>query len=318
MKPRLVITMGDPAGIGPELCCRVCTDSDLRERCQPLVVGSRALLQRVAEAIAVPPPAQIVEPDGLALDAAAVEPGRPAAACGAAALVCVEHALALVRDGDCAALVTAPLNKAAVAASGARDFVGHTELLAQRCGVERPVMLLYDERIAVVPITGHQSLRSVPDALDEDAVMRSARLLHDALTRLRGRAPRLALCGLNPHAGEDGLFGDEEQRILAPVVARLREQGIAIDGPIPADSAFTPTALERYDGHLACYHDQGLIPFKALAFASGVNTTLGLPIVRCSPDHGTAFDRAWQGTADAGSMRAACFLALRMSAAAAE
>ena len=313
MPPRLAITMGDPAGVGPELCCRVAAEPAVRAACEPVVVGSRDLLARVAERLGRTLPATVVEPDDLALDAAAVVPGAVDAECGAAALAAIEHAVAGCRAGDYAGVVTAPGHKQALDAAGC-PFPGHTELLAARCGGNEPaVMLLYDPAIAVALVTVHRSLRSVPDAVDRAGVVRTGRLLVESLRRIRGEEPRIAVLGLNPHAGEGGLFGDEDERVLLPAVADLRAAGIDAEGPLPPDTAFTPAARRRYAGHVCCYHDQGLIPFKALAFEHGVNVTLGLPIVRTSPDHGTAFDLAWTGEAAAGSMRAAVLLAARLA-----
>jgi 4-hydroxythreonine-4-phosphate dehydrogenase len=308
--PRLAMTMGDPAGVGPELCCRVAADPSVQASCVPIVIGSRALLQRVAEQLALACPS-VEEPPGLELDAAAVEPGRLSAACGLAALAAIEHAVAGCRDGRFDGMVTAPINKQAITAAGC-PFPGHTELLAERCGGQA-MMLLYDAALAVALVTVHRSLRSVPDAISSAKIELVGQLLVAALRQIRGREPRLAVLGLNPHAGEGGLFGHEDQDLVAPAVAALRAAGIDAEGPLPPDTAFTAAARERYDGHICCYHDQGLIPFKALAFDHGVNVTLGLPIVRTSPDHGTAFDLAWTGTASASSMLAATLLAAQLA-----
>lgn len=302
--------MGDPAGVGPELLCRTCADPALRRRATLIAVADPALLARVAGPLGLPLPEHIEQPCALP-NLRDLVPGQVQAAAGVAALACLEHAIAACQHGRADALITAPICKAAIHLAGC-PFPGHTELLAERLG-GRPIMMLYDRRIAVALITVHQRLASVPTSLAGEQVLHAARCLDRALRRLRRRSPRLALLGLNPHAGEEGLFGDEEARILAPAAELLRAEGLDITGPLPPDTAFTPAARQRFDGHICCYHDQGLIPFKALAFSQGVNVTLGLPIVRCSPDHGCAFDLAWQGRAAADSMHAAVRLALRLA-----
>jgi 4-hydroxythreonine-4-phosphate dehydrogenase len=309
--PPIAITMGDPAGVGPEVLLRACADPALAG-IPVAAIASRALLARVAGRLGLPLPTTIVEPALPGFAADAVEPGRLAAANGAAAAACIELAIAGCQDGRFAAMATAPIHKQAIKLAGI-PFPGHTEWLAARTGVAEETMMLYDERIAVALVTVHQALASVPRDLDPRRIVRVGRQRAEALRRIRGREPRLAVLGFNPHAGEGGLFGDEEARIV-PAVGELLQLGIQADGPLPPDTAFTPAARARYDGWVCMYHDQGLIPFKAFAFDHGVNVTLGLPIVRTSVDHGTAFDIAWQGTAEHSSMVAAVQLAARLSA----
>ncbi len=310
--PRIAITIGDPSGIGPEIALKALAEAGLETWCRPVLIGSRALLRRVARRLALPLPKLVDEPPLPGFDAAAVVPGVVQAACGAAGAAWVETAIDGCRTGRYDAMVTCPLNKAALHAGGV-PFPGHTELLAARCGVAGEAMMMYHRRLAVVLATCHQSLASVPATLQRARIVEVGRLFADALRRLRRGEPRLAVCGLNPHAGEDGLFGDEDQRIIAPAVAELRALGIAADGPLPPDTAFTPANRRRYAGHVCQYHDQGLIPFKALAFDEGVNVTLGLPIVRTSVDHGTAFDIAWRGVAQHRSLVEALRLAVRLA-----
>ncbi|MCS6970423.1 MAG: 4-hydroxythreonine-4-phosphate dehydrogenase PdxA [Planctomycetota bacterium] len=310
MRP-LAITIGDPAGIGPEIVLKACADPALREL-PLLVIGMRALLARVADVLGLPLPAAIEEPPLPGFDAAAVQPGRIAALHGAVAAACIEHAIAGCLAGRFAALVTAPVHKQALHLAGV-PFPGHTEWLAARSGVRDETMLMYHEQLAVALVTVHQSLASVPASLDALRIVRVGVQLAEALRRLRGREPRLAVLGLNPHAGEGGLFGDEERRCIVPAVGELLQLGILADGPLPPDAAFTPAARARYDGWVCMYHDQGLIPFKAFAFDEGVNVTLGLPIVRTSVDHGTAFDIAWQGRASHRSLVSAIRLAARLA-----
>ena len=308
----IAITIGDPAGVGPELALRACADPAVRALCQPVLVGNRVLLTRVADRLGLQVPAEIEDPALPGFDPAAVEPGRIQAACAAAGVAWVEAAISGCRAGRYAAMVTCPLNKAALHAAGI-PFPGHTELLAARCGVTGgEAMMLFSDTLAVALITVHQSLASVPASLDPVRIARIGAQFAAALLRLRGRRPRLAVLGFNPHAGEGGLFGDEE-RAIVPAIAELQHLGWDVDGPLPPDTAFTAARRARYDGWLCMYHDQGLIPFKALAFDEGVNVTLGLPIVRTSVDHGTAFDIAWQGTATHASLVAAITLATRLA-----
>jgi len=308
----IAITIGDAAGVGPELALRACADPAVRELCRPVLIGSRALLTRVADRLGLGVPAEIEDPSVAGFDPAAVEPGRIQAACGAAGVAWVDAAIAGCRAGRYAAMVTCPLNKAALHAAGV-PFPGHTELLADRCGVAGgEAMMLYSDTLAVALVTVHQSLVSVPASLDPARITRIGVQFAEALTRLRGRRPRLAVLGFNPHAGEGGLFGDEE-RAIVPAIAELLQLGWNVDGPLPPDTAFTAARRAQYDGWLCMYHDQGLIPFKALAFDEGVNVTLGLPIVRTSVDHGTAFDIAWQGRATHTSLVSAIALAMRLA-----
>jgi 4-hydroxythreonine-4-phosphate dehydrogenase len=311
--PAIAISIGDPAGIGPEVALKAAASGPVRARCRPLLFGSGALLARVAARLGLDLPAGRIEVAVPGLRAGSVRPGAVDARCGAAAAAYVEAGIAACLEGRVQALVTCPINKAALHAAGV-PFPGHTELLAARCGVQGEAMMMYHRRLAVVLATSHQPLASVSGALRSARIVEVGRLFAAALTRLRRHPVRLAVCGFNPHAGEGGLFGTEDQRVVAPAVARLRALGIDADGPLPPDTAFTPANRRRYSGHLCLYHDQGLIPFKALAFDEGVNVTLGLPIVRTSVDHGTAFDIAWQGVADHRSLIAAILLALRLAA----
>lgn len=305
----IAITMGDPNGIGPEIVCAAVADSEADDL---VVIGSSAVLAAAARATGKPNPERVIDVAPSPTVISSLVPGTIQREAGAIAAAAIERAVAGCLAGEFRAMVTAPIHKQAIALAGV-DFPGHTEWIADRCGIANPVMMLWDERIAVALVTCHLALARVPVALSVDAVLRTATLLDDVLARLHGHPVRLALCGVNPHAGEGGLFGDEEDRILAPALARLRANGLAIDGPLPPDTAFTPAALARYAGHVCMYHDQGLIPFKALAFADGVNVTLGIPIVRTSVDHGTAFDIAWRGVADHRSMIAAIDLARRLA-----
>jgi 4-hydroxythreonine-4-phosphate dehydrogenase len=308
------------------LCLRLLAQEDFAEDTVPLVIGDARVLERVGKLAGLPlkakrlysAPKKLDEPALLDLSGALaghhVSPGKNQAACGKAAASFVEEAVRLCQTGVTAAIVTAPLNKKALNLAGV-DFPGHTEMLARLTDSKRVALLLYSDKLAVAFATLHQSLRSVGEALTTERVVEVGTLLNRYLKMLRQRTPRFAVLGLNPHAGEEGLFGEEEERVIGPAVQRLVALGLAAEGPLPPDVAFTPQALERYDGHLAMYHDQGGIPFKMCAFDTGVNVTMGLGLVRTSPDHGTAYDIAWKGQARPDSFLAAYSLAARLAAA---
>ncbi|HYG76186.1 MAG TPA: 4-hydroxythreonine-4-phosphate dehydrogenase PdxA [Planctomycetota bacterium] len=323
-KPIVAVTMGDAAGVGPELCLRLLAEKSLHGTAVPLVIGDSDVLTRVSKALKIPltalklnqPPLSldrpaVYDPAG-ALPGKAVQPGVNQAICGRAAARYIEEAVTGCSQGWYVAMVTAPISKKALNMGGV-DFPGHTEMLAHLTHAPNYAMLLYSSEIACAFATCHQSLRSVPDSLTPDRIADVANLAFNAVTTLRGHDAKLCMLGLNPHAGEEGLFGDEEIRILAPAKNKILERGIAIDGPLPPDTAFTPQARTRYDCYISMYHDQGSIPFKMLAFDTGVNITMGLPIVRTSPDHGTAFDIAWQGKVRPDSFFAAYSMAVRLA-----
>jgi 4-hydroxythreonine-4-phosphate dehydrogenase len=311
-RPAIAITIGDAAGIGPEIALKVVAEPAIIDCCHPVVIGQRDLLARVAAQLKLKLPADVMEPERVDFSAQDIVPGKVQAACGRAAVACIDAAIAGCKSGRFAAMVTAPINKSALHAAGI-PFPGHTELLADRLGVKDEAMMLYHRDLAVALVTCHQSLASVAKSLTPLRIVRVGQLLHDALKRIRGAKPRLAVCGLNPHAGEDGLFGNEDSERIMPAVGELLQLGIDADGPLPPDAAFIPANRAKYDGYVCMYHDQGLIPFKALAFDEGVNVTLGLPIIRTSVDHGTAFDLAWQGRAAHQSLVSAIQLAAQLA-----
>ena len=323
--PILAITQGDPAGIGPEIVAKAFRDAphDLRG-C--FVAGDVATLRRAAQAIERPgvpsvPVARIAAPaEALAAPPRCVPvlqlPGIPGpqpwgqigAEAGRAAAHSVVWAARAALAGEVAGLVTAPLHKEALAAAGV-DYPGHTELLqaeaAAHAGVplaQMPVrMMLANDELRTVLVSIHVSLRKAIDAVTCENVLQTLRITHAALSRSLGHAPRIAVAGLNPHAGEGGLFGGEETEHIAPAIAQARTEGINASGPHPPDTVFMRARAGAFDAVVAMYHDQGLIPVKYLGVEQGVNVTLGLPLVRTSPDHGTAFDIAGQGVADAAS-----------------
>ncbi len=310
--PRIAITMGDPAGVGPELCLRLLGDLRVRAVCVPVIVGDLALLNRVASHLGWSLPDSAFVHDVRNLPAA-IEPGKVSAACGLAAYEYVTFAIDEALAGRFDAIATGPINKEALHAAGV-PFPGHTEILAERTKTPRVCMMLTSDAITCSLVTVHVGYRDVPAMLTRELVRETIEFTATAMERMRGRKPRLLVCGLNPHAGEHGLFGDrEEERIIAPAIADARALGIDVSGPLPPDTAFLPKLRKETDAYVCMYHDQGLIPLKSLAFEEAVNVTLGLPIVRTSVDHGTAFDIAWKGVADVSSFVKAVELAAKLA-----
>ena len=295
-----MISAGDPAGIGPEVTVKALAQPEVRELADLVVAGDPAQLAAVARSLGLPVPER-VEPAG---DAGAVEPGRVSAAGGEAAVAAVKRAVELVRSGDASALVTGPINKEALRAAG-YPWPGHTEMLADLCAVAEVRMLLVGERLRVCHVTTHRSLRSAIEAATRARVLETIRMTATGGRRLGFETPRIGVAGLNPHAGEGGLFGDEELREIAPAVADAQAEGIDVSGPWPADTLFWRAANGEFDFVVAMYHDQGHVPVKLSGFDQGVNVTLGLPFLRTSVDHGTAFDIAGRGVARWQSMAAA-------------
>lgn len=289
----LVVTAGEPAGIGPELCSAL-ADTPFASRI--VVVGDARLLDRRLQVIDTPFPAPVIHGQPNPLNAQTLLAGLRLATTG-----CLE--------GRYAGLVTAPLAKSVIADSGV-PFTGHTEFLAELTGVDLPVMLLVAGDLRVALASTHLPLREVPDFITKDRLTRILQILHDDLKSKFGiDVPEIIVCGLNPHAGEGGHLGKEDDAIIAPVVRALCQKGMRLRGPLPADTAFTPAAGHK-DAVLAMYHDQGLPVLKYAGFGHAVNVTLGLPIIRTSVDHGTAFDIAGLGIADPGSLIAAIELAI--------
>ncbi|MCE2391607.1 MAG: 4-hydroxythreonine-4-phosphate dehydrogenase PdxA [Proteobacteria bacterium] len=303
VRPRIGVTVGDPAGIGPELVGALLAEGD--SGVDLAVYGD---VEAVAERVPIP--------GGIATRAfrsAAVAPGSPDPRAAAGIVESIRCAARDCLQGRLDALVTAPIAKR-VLAEGGFAYPGHTELLAETAGSDRAVMLLVGDGLRVGLATVHCALREVPARLAETDLDVVLSVMHDDLERrFAVTRPRIAVCGLNPHAGEGGRFGDEEERLIAPAVERARERGIRASGPFAADSLFFRAASGEFDAVLGMYHDQALGPLKTHAFGKAVNVTLGLPFVRTSVDHGTAFDIAGTGRADAGSMREALRLACELS-----
>lgn len=320
MIPRIALTPGEPAGIGPDLVARLAADGAAAELVaigDPQLIAARArqlgiqleLLpyQRGTAAQPSPPGHLLVDARPLRVPAQA---GRLDAANSGYVLDTLNRAATGCLAGEFAAMVTAPVHKGVINDAGIA-FSGHTEYLAGLTGAAQPVMLLVAGSLRVALLTTHLPLRAVPDAITGARIEAVARVLHDGLVTAFGIArPRIAVLGLNPHAGESGHLGNEEQSVIGPALARLRSAGLAVQGPLPADSAFTPAALAQCDAVLAMYHDQGLPVLKHAGFGHAVNLTLGLPILRTSVDHGTALELAGSGRADAGSLHAALALAI--------
>jgi 4-hydroxythreonine-4-phosphate dehydrogenase len=343
--PVIALTMGDAAGIGPELLIRSALDDLLPDSCRLVAVGHPELLRRAARLLNAPVEIEVAADFATAAersresgsrsangsgqrvlsvvnpcreDVAESQPGHIDRSCGEAAYACLVAAAQAALDGTIDGITTAPLNKAALHAAG-RRFPGHTEILGEFCGVDEFGMMLYlptgnavrsQHGLGVVHTTLHTSLRSVPDLLTAEGIASHIRLMDSFMRRAGAESPRVAVCALNPHAGEDGLFGNEEARVIRPAVDVCRSSGINVTGPLPADTLLRRAVSGEFDGVVAMYHDQGHIALKLIGFDRAVNITLGLPIVRTSPSHGTAFDIAWQGRASADGM----IEAIRMAA----
>ena len=309
-RPRLALTVGDPAGIGPEIVLKALASPE-RPAGEWVVYGPLASLEDRASRFGLRAPASlgvgVVDTEGgpFALGQVSAEGGRAAAS---AVLGAARDALA----GRVAAVVTAPLHKESLRAAS-YPWPGHTEMLAEAAGATDVAMMFVGGGLRVALLTIHRSLRSVPDAVTGAEVARVVRLVHRELPRFGAARRRIAVCGVNPHAGEGGLFGREDADVVRPAVEGLVGEGLDVSGPLPADTAFVRAARGEFDAVVAAYHDQGLVPVKLLAFGHAVNVTLGLPFVRTSVDHGTAFDIAGRGTADPGSLLEAMKLAAALT-----
>ena len=326
--PRIAITMGDPAGVGPELCCQLLNSPAVLNACVPVVFGNAKIMQLAAERCGHPYTAMTINSKNPAalLDVATpavfdlggtdvgnFEPGVISKATGADSFAFIQAAIDATRAGQVAGVATGPINKAAWKMASI-NFPGHTELFAERFETEEFCMMMTAPAFSCSLVTTHVGYHEVPQVLTADLIYEVIQLTESALTRILNRKPKLVALGLNPHAGEGGLFGNnEEENLIAPAIQKAVSAGIDIEGPIPPDTGFLPWRREQTDGYICMYHDQGLIPFKAFNFDSGVNVTLGLPMVRTSVDHGTALDIAWQGKADVSSFISAVKLAASLA-----
>ncbi len=336
-RPIVAITMGDPAGIGPEIAAKALARREILEACRPLVVGDVRVMRRAVDIARVPlrvrsiggveearfqPGTMDVLDQGTA-DPSQYEIGQVSAIAGAAAFAAIERAIRMALAREVEAVVTCPINKEALNRAG-YSYAGHTEIFGELTGARDVAMLLVGEGLRVAHVSTHVSLREACDLVKKERILRVIELLHDACLRMGIDEPRIAVAGLNPHSGEGGLFGSEEGREIVPAVEEARRKGIRAEGPIPPDTVFAQARACLFDAVVAMYHDQGHIPLKLLSFrynpdrgewqsVSGVNVTLGLPIVRTSVDHGTAFDRAGRGTASEQSLVDAIHLAVKLA-----
>lgn len=334
--PRLGITMGDPAGVGPEIIVKALAQPEVAAGCRAVVIGDGSVMAATLELLRSPlalhavrkvgecmfRPATVECLDLANVDCATLPKSTVSAAAGKAAYDYIETGVRLCRGGEIDGIVTAPINKEALAAGGLQHS-GHTEILARLSATRDFAMLLMGKELRVIHVTTHVALRRVPDLVTRERVGRVIRLAQQTMAGLGRPRPRIAVCGLNPHAGEDGLFGDEEKTQIIPAIEGARREGLNVHGPLPADTLFSRARGGEFDIVVAMYHDQGHIPVKTLGFnydektgtwtgLSGVNVTVGLPFLRVSVDHGTAFDRAWKGIANPESMIEALQVAVQM------
>lgn len=328
-KPRIAVTMGDPAGVGPEICLQLLANEEACATATPIVFGDARLLSRCARQTGLPAPKRIIsdlewpekcatidEPavlDVFGFDASDFTLGIVSAKTGAAGYRYVEKSIEAALAKQVAAVATAPLNKEALHAAGI-TYPGHTEMFAEKMAAPRSCMTFFSDVMICSLVTVHIGYQDVVPALTTARILDVIELTFDAVQRVRRKSPKLAVLGLNPHAGEHGLFGrSEEEKIIMPAIEAARAKGMTIEGPLPPDTAFITSKRRTTDAYICMYHDQALIPLKALAFDTAVNTTLGLAVPRTSVDHGTACDIAWQGKANGRSLVEAVLLAAKMA-----
>ena len=318
--PKIAVTMGDPAGVGPEVCLHLLQNGEIAELCTPVIFGDHDVLVETAKQCSMTEPSRYTGGLGEAnrpciLDIGAITPtafetGIVNAATGRASYTYVEDAINASLSGQVAAVTTAPINKEALHAAGI-SYPGHTEIFTDLTHSQHSCMLQYSSEVRCVFATTHVAYSEVPSLLTTNRILETLELGARAMKRLRGGEPKIGVLGLNPHAGEHGLFGAEEEAVIIPAIDAARAKGFDVEGPIPPDTAFLPNKRKETDLFVCMYHDQGHIPLKALCFDEAVNTTLGLPIVRTSVDHGTALDIAGLGKANPNSLFEAVKLALK-------
>jgi len=314
MKPVIAVSMGDPAGVGPEILVRAMNDPRVRKSAEVLAVGDAGVLREAAKVVRKKPPAAEKVVGVTNIDLKKLKTGKPTKLSGEASIAYIEEALYMTAIGDADAFATCPISKEAAAKAGFA-FPGHTEFIAHLTDTKDFVMMLGGADLKVVLVTIHEPIRKVPGLVTLESVLRTIRITDAAFRADFGiKKPRIAVCGLNPHAGEAGMFGDEDAKAVAPAVKKARRAGIDAVGPLPADTVFYRAVRRKeFDCVVAMYHDQGLGPLKLLHFDDGVNATLGLPVVRTSVDHGTAYDIAWKGVASHESLVSAIEMAALMA-----
>ncbi len=311
-KPVIAITMGDPVGVGPEIILKALADRRVRRMAVPVVIGDAGLLCFLAKKLKLK---SLVDEDlkNLSnLDIKHLKPGRPVKESSEAMISYVEEAVRMALDGTADAIVTAPISKEAARLAGFK-FPGHTEFIAHLTKTKDFRMMLGGADLKVILVTIHEPIRKVPGLITKESVFKTIKITDSSFKRFGFKRPRIAVAGLNPHAGESGMFGDEEARVIAPAVEKAKRLGINAVGPLPPDTVFYRAVRKKeFDCVVCMYHDQGLGPLKLLHFEDGINSTLGLPIIRTSVDHGTAYDIAWKGIASPESLIAAIGMAVEM------
>jgi 4-hydroxythreonine-4-phosphate dehydrogenase len=320
---KLAVTMGDPGGIGPEVVVKALHSAEVRDICMSVVVGDSSVIAEMVRHLKLPLKVRTIEDLEEAkhmkgtidiLDVPAASPfnkNRPTAEGGSACVGYIKKAVELALNKHVKGIVTAPIAKEALKMAGCR-WPGHTEMLADLTGTKDYAMMLTGGPLRVILVTIHTALKNVPDSITKQKIVKTIRLAKKASGMLGMKKPRIAVAGLNPHAGEAGMFGDEELKKIVPAIKMAAREGIAVSGPYPPDTIFHKAYKGEIDIIVCMYHDQGLIPLKMIAFDTGVNVTVGLPFVRTSPDHGTAYDIAWKGIADPSSMIEAIKLAVKL------
>lgn len=299
-KPKIGITMGDPNGIGPEVVLKAISDKEVTDMCEPIVYGSLEILQNAKEFFGSDEKLEVVDDFEFKKDN--LKPGSVDKKAGQASLAFIEKAVKDALNKNIDAIVTAPISKESIHLAGSH-YPGHTEMLKDLTCAENAVMLFEGSPFRVALVTIHVALSDVPLLITKEKVLNTIRICNkDLKEKFKISEPKIVVCGLNPHAGEAGAFGREEIEEIMPAIDSAIKEGIEVSGPLPADTLFHYASNGDWDLVIAMYHDQGLIPFKMLSFDTGVNVTLGLPIIRTSPDHGTAFDIAWKGVANPSSM----------------
>lgn len=309
MLPKIGITLGDAAGVGPEIILKAISEPELQHLCSPVIIGDRLILERARQILNLPLPTELID-----LHQFTTLPplGKISRDCGTAALAYVEKAVELCSSKQITAMVTAPIHKEAIHLARS-PYAGHTEMIAQLTNTKEYAMMLVGGGLRVILVTIHMGLAKVSASLTPENILKTIRLAYRATIELGIKKPKIAVAGFNPHSGEQGLFGDEEQTRIEPAIEMANQEQIPVFGPYPPDTIFYRAINGDFDIVVCMYHDQGLIPLKTLAFHSGVNVTIGLPIVRTSVDHGTAYDIAGQGIANPESLIEAIKLAIQLS-----